>query len=108
MRGMKLSVRLPLLIVLSVFASTLIIFAMGAYITRNSLRAVEMKANSNSAHAYADAVSFYLDEARSLLDTRAEQEELTDLDFVPLVDPALHGVPVDEAMPQRNIAASIL
>ena len=108
MRGMKLSVKLPLLIVLSVFASALIIFALGAYVTRNSLRAVEMEANSNSVHAYADTASFYLGEARSVLETTAALPQITDFASGGLIDPALHGVPADAAMPQRNVAALIL
>src|SRR4030042_563999 len=108
MRGMKLSVKLPLLIVLSVFVSALIIFALGAYMTRNSLRAVEMEANSNSVHAYADTASFYLEEASSTLETAAGLPQITDFASAGLVDPALHGVPADAAMPQRNVAASML
>jgi signal transduction histidine kinase len=108
MRGMKLAVKLPLLIVLSVFVSALIIFALGAYVTRNSLQSVEMEANSNSVHAYADAVSFYLDEARSALETTAALPQIADFASAGLVDPALHGVPAEAAMPQRNVAASML
>jgi len=108
MRGMKLSVKLPLLIVLSVFVSALIIFALGAYVTRNSLRAVEMEANSNSVHAYASTTSFYLEEARSALETTAALPQITDFASAGLVDPALHGVPADAAMPQRNVATLML
>jgi signal transduction histidine kinase len=105
---MKLSVKLPALIVLSVFVSALIIFALGAYLTRNSLRAVEMEGISNSVHAYADAASFYLEEACSTLETTAALPQITDFASAGLVDPALHGVPADAAMPQRNVAASML
>ena len=108
MRGMKLSIKLPVLIVLSVFVSALIIFALGAYVTRNSLRAVEMEANSHSVHAYADAVSFYLGEACSALETTVALPQIADFASAGLVDPALHGVPANAAMPQRNVAASML
>ena len=108
MRGMKLSVKLPALIVLSVFVSALIIFALGAYMTRNSLRATEMKANSNSVHAYAHAASFYLAEARSALETTAVLPQIADLASAGLVVPALHGVPANAAMSKRNVAASML
>jgi signal transduction histidine kinase len=108
MRGMKLSVKLPALIVLSVLMSTLIIFTLGAYVTRNSLRAVEMEANSNSVHAYANAASFYLEEASSTLEITAALPQITDFASAGLVAPALHGVPADVAMAQRNIAISIL
>lgn len=108
MRGMKLSAKLPLLIVLSVSVGALIIFALGAYLTRNSLRAVEMKANSNSVHAYADTASFYLEEACSALETTAALPQIAEFASAGLVDPALHGVPANAAMPQRNVATSIL
>ncbi len=108
MRGMKLSVKLPLLIVLSVFVSALIIFGLGAYVTRNSLRAVEMEANSNSVHAYASAASIYLAEASSTLEIAAALPQITDFASAGLVDPALHGVPADTATPQRNVAALIV
>ncbi len=108
MRGMKLSVKLPTLIVLSVFVSALIIFALGTYMTRNSLRAVEMEASRNSVHTYAHAASFYLAEARSALETTAALPQITDLASAGLVVPALHGVPANAAMSQRNVAASML
>lgn len=107
-RGIKLSVKLPALIVLSVFASALIIFALGAYMTRNSLRAVEMEASRNSVHAYAHAASFYLAEARSALETTAALPQIGDFASTELVVPALHGVPANAAMGQRNVAASML
>ncbi len=108
MRGMKLSVKLPVLIVLSVFLSALIIFALGTYVTRTSLRSIEMAANRNSVHAYAGAVSFYLEEAGSALEIAAALPQITDFASGGLVDPALHGVPANAAMAQRNVAASIL
>ena len=108
MRRMKLSVKLPVLIVLSVFVSALIIFALGAYVTRNSLQDIEMKEQAISVHAYADAASFYLEEARSALETTAALPQITDFASAGLVVPALHGVPANAAMPQRNVAASML
>ena len=108
MRGMKLSVKLPLLIVLSVSVCALIIFALGAYLTRNSLRAVEMEANSNSVHAYTSAASFYLEQACAVLETTAALPQITDLASAGPVDPALHGVPADAAVAQRNVATSML
>lgn len=108
MRGMKLSVKLPLLIVLSVLVSALAIFALSAYLTRNSLRAIEMEANSRSVHAYASAASSYLEEARSALEIAAALPQITGFASGGPVDPALHGVPADAALLQRDVVASIL
>ena len=108
MRGMKLSVKLPVLIVLSVFVSALIIFALGAYVTRNGLRDIELKEQAISVHAYASAAGFYLEEARSALEIAAALPQITDFASAGLVNPTLHGVPANAAMPQRNVAALML
>ncbi|MBM3176052.1 MAG: PAS domain S-box protein, partial [Chloroflexi bacterium] len=108
MHGMRLSVKLPLLIVVTAVVVICAVVLVSFFTTRNSLVDIELEAQTISVNMYASAITFYLDEARSILETTAEQEGLAD--FVPVepVDPELHGVPDDKAMLQRNIAKSIL
>jgi PAS domain S-box-containing protein len=108
MRRMRLAVKLPLLIIITAVIVICAVVLVSFFLTRDSLVNIESDEQTISVNMYASAISFYLDEARSILETTAEQEELAD--FIPQepVDPELHGVPADKAMPQRNIAISIL
>ncbi len=72
---MKLTAKLPLLVVLSILACTLFVVALALNMTRNSLRAAENDALDNSVHAYADASRLYLEGAQSILEIAARQEE---------------------------------
>ena len=108
MRRLKLSVKLPALIVLAVLltagASSLLAIVIG----RNILRATALEANINSVQTYASAIDLYLDNARSNLESTADLSEITDMTSARLIDPALHGLPADIDMPKRALAARIL
>lgn len=105
---MRLSVKLPLLIIVTAVVVICAVVLVSFFLTRNSLVDIELQEQAISVNMYASAISFYLDEARSILETTAEQKEMAE--FVPEepVVSELHGVPADVAMPQRNIAISIL
>jgi signal transduction histidine kinase len=108
MRRLKLSVKLPALIVLAVLltagASSLLAIVIG----RNILRATALEANINSVQTYASAIDLYLDNARSDLESTADLSELTDMTSARLIDPAQHGLPADVDLPKRTLAARIL
>jgi signal transduction histidine kinase len=108
MRGLRLSLKLPALIVLAVLltagASSLLAIVIG----RSIVRATALEANINSVQTYASAIDFYLGNARSGLETTADLSELTDLTPAQLVDPVWPGLPADVDVPKRAIAARVL
>ena len=108
MRRMRLSVKLPLLIVVTAVIVVCAVVLVSFFLTRDSLMNIELEEQTISVNMYASAISFYLDEARSILETTAEQKEIADFVPVETINPELHGVPADKAMPQRNTAISIL
>jgi signal transduction histidine kinase len=108
MRRLKLSLKLPALIVLAVLltagASSLLAIVIG----RNILRATALEANINSVQTYARAIDLYLDNARSSLESTADLSEFTDMTSARLIDPIQHGLPADIDLPKRALAARIL
>ncbi len=108
MRSIRLSLKLPALIVLAVLltagASSLLAIVIG----RSIMRATALEANINSVQTYASAIDFYLDNARSDLETTAGLSEITDMTSARFVDPPQHGLPADIDLPKRAIAARIL
>jgi signal transduction histidine kinase len=108
MRHLKLSLKLPALIVLAVLltagASSLLAIVIG----RNILRATALEANINSVQTYASAIDLYLDNARSNLESTADLSEVTDTTSARLIDPAQYGLPADIDLPKRALAARIL
>ncbi len=108
MRGLRLSLKVPALIVLAVLltagASSLLAIVIG----RGIVHATAQEANLNSVRSYASAIDFYLDSARSDLEITADLSGITDMKAAQLVDPALHGLPADLDVPERAIAARLL
>jgi len=108
MRRLKLSVKLPALIVLAVLltagASSLLAIVIG----RNILRATALEANIDSVQTYASAIDLYLDNAGSNLESTADLAELNDMTLAHFIDPAQHGLPADVDLPKRALAARIL
>jgi signal transduction histidine kinase len=108
MRGIRLSVKLPLLVVLAVVLTAGAGVLLGISIGRSTLRAQTLEANVHNVQTYASAIGVYLDNARSVLETTAHLPEITDFASPRLVDPALHGLPAGVDVPKRKIAALIL
>jgi hypothetical protein len=108
MRGLRLSLKLPVLIVLAVLltagASSLLAIVIG----RSIVRATALEANINSVQTYASAIDFYLNNARSDLETTADLLEITDMTSARFIDPVQHGLPADIDLPKRAIAAWLL
>ncbi|MCL4505197.1 MAG: PAS domain S-box protein [Chloroflexi bacterium] len=108
MRGLKLSVKLPLLFV----AATVLVAGIGSVLAvsmgHDILRTQSMDASVIAVQNYASAVGFYLDDARSVLETTAHLPEITDFTSAQSIDPALHGLPAGVDTPKRDVAARIL
>ena len=108
MRRMRLSVRLPLLIVVTAVAVICIIILLSLFLIRNTVRETETEALTNSVNGYASAIDFYLDEARSVIEITAQGKEMTEFRLPPLNAPATEELPADTHVPLHNIATSIL
>ena len=108
MRGLRLSLKVPALIVLAVLltagASSLLAIVIGRHI----LYATAQEANINSVQTYASAIDFYLDNARTDLETTADLLGSIDMTSTQLVDPARHGLPAGLEGPKRAMAARTL
>ena len=108
MRGLKLSVKLPLLFLLATafaaVAAVWLIVSLGG----DMLKAQALAANTNSVQTYASAISLYLDNARSVLESTADLPAITDSTSAQSVDPALRGLPAGVDAPKRNVAALLL
>lgn len=108
MRGMSLTLKLPLTIIVAIILTGLVGGLTGYFIGRNMLRDQTIAANITNLQTYATAVSLYLDDARSKLEMIADMPEMSQPLSDTLIDPSLHGVPADAAVTKREIAADLL
>jgi len=108
MRGLKLSVKLPLLFLLTTALAAVAGVWLAVSVGGDILKAQGLAANTNSVQAYASAISLYLDNARSELETTADLPAIMDFTSAQSVDPALHGLPAGMDAPKRNVAALIM
>ena len=108
MRRLKLSVKLPLLFLLTTALAAAAAVWLAVSVGGDILKAQALAANTNSVQAYSSAISFYLDNARSVLESTADLPAITDLNSAQSVDPALRGLPAGVDVPKRNVAALIL
>jgi signal transduction histidine kinase len=108
MRAIRLSVKLPLFVVLAVVLTAGMGSLMAIIIGRDVLRETELEENVNSVQTYASAIGFYLDNARSVLEITVHLPEVKDFTSARFINPALHGVPHDKDAPKHALAARIL
>ena len=108
MRRISLLVKLPVLLVLAVALTAGAGSILALYLGRSILRKEALETNIDNVEAYRSAVSFYLENARSLLETTASLPEITNFASSPLVDSTLHGLPSTVDRPKREVAARIL
>jgi len=108
MRGIRLSIKLPMLVVLSIFLMAIAGAVLTITIGRNALRARELAHNVESVQTYAGAISFYIANARSVLETTSGLPEIKDFASARFINPALFGLPASVDAPKRKIAALIL
>jgi PAS domain S-box-containing protein len=79
MRNWKLSVKLPLLIVIAATLTVIAVIVPEIYILTGSITASENEANLSSLRDYANAIEFYLADARSTIEITAQEKGLTDI-----------------------------
>ncbi len=79
MLRIRLSIKLPILIVLAVVITALAANLLAIFIGRNIMRTRALETNINSVQAYSSAISLYLDNARSVLETTANLPEMKHL-----------------------------
>ena len=108
MRAIRLSIKLPMLVVLPIFLMAIAGAILAIFIGRNALRERELAHNVESAQTYANAIDYYIDNARSILETTAELPEIKDFSSAGLVNPTFHGLPAGVDTSKRRIATSIL
>ena len=108
MRGIRLSIKLPVLIVLSVLLMALGGSLLAIFLGRSTLRTREQGHNVEAANAYASAVNSYLDNARSILETTASLSEIKDFATIRFINPALHGIPASVDKPKHKVAGLVL
>jgi PAS domain S-box-containing protein len=76
MSDMKLTIKLPLLIVVTAVIAAFLVGAIQLFVVSKSITTTESEANLNSVSAYASAIGFYLGEARSTIEITAHEEGL--------------------------------
>ncbi len=108
MRGLKLSVKLPLLFLLTTALAAVLAVWLAVSVGSDILKAQTLAANTNSVQGYASAISLYLDNARAVLESTADLPAITDLNSAQSVDPALRGLPSSVDVSKRDVAALIL
>jgi signal transduction histidine kinase len=108
MRGIRLSIKLPMLVALPIFLMAIAGAVLAAFIGRNALRERELAHNVESVQTYTSAIDYYIDNARSILETTADLPEIKDLSSAGLVNPTLHGLPAGVDASKRRIATLIL
>jgi signal transduction histidine kinase len=108
MRGIRLSIKLSAFVVLAVLLMAIAGAMLAIFVGRNTLKPRESGHNVESVHAYASAIGFYLDNARSVLKTSAHLPEVIDSTSARFIDPKLHGLPANMDKGKRNIARQIM
>ena len=78
MRNLRLSVRLPLLIVIAATLTVVAVIVPEILILTASITATENEANTRSLRDYASAIEFYLADARTTIEITAQDKGLTD------------------------------
>ena len=79
MRNLRLSVKLPLLIVIAAILIVIAVIVPEISILTASITAIENEANLRSVSEYAKAIEFYLADARSTIEITAQEKGLTDI-----------------------------
>jgi PAS domain S-box-containing protein len=79
MRNLRLSVKLPLLIVIAATLTVIAVIVPEISILTASITATENEANLRSVSEYSKAIEFYLADARSTIEITAQQKGLTDI-----------------------------
>jgi len=101
---MKLSTKLPLLIIITAIVVAATVGIMQFFVVQNNIIKTENEANLNSVNAYASSIGFYLDEARAFMDITANEAELLGFSEKSIADTG----EVDGHDPIHKIATSIL
>jgi PAS domain S-box-containing protein len=78
MRNLRLSVKLPLLIVIAATLTVIAVIIPEVYILTGSITSTENEANTRSLRDYASAIEFYLADARTTIEITALDKGLTD------------------------------
>jgi signal transduction histidine kinase len=107
-RTIRLSVKLLLLVVLSVSLTAGAGAGAAIFVGRRVLTTEELKGRVEDVTVYAHAISFYVDSARSMLETTANLPQMRDFAQSHLVAPPRSGVPADAEASMRNLAALVL
>jgi hypothetical protein len=84
---MRLSIRLPLLIIVSESVVICIIILLSLFFIRSTVREAETAALTNSLKGYNSSIDFYLEEARSVLEITAQEKQIIDYSL-PMSAPA--------------------
>jgi len=79
MRNLRLSVKLPLLIVIAATLTVIAVIVPEITILTASITATENEANLRSVRDYSNAIEFYLADARSTIEITAQEKGLTDI-----------------------------
>ena len=108
MRGIRLSIKLTTLVILAVFLTAIAGAMLAIFVGRSTLKTRESGHNVESVQAYASAIGFYLDNARSVLKTSAHLPEVIDSTSARFIDPKLHGLPANMDKGKRNIVRQIM
>jgi signal transduction histidine kinase len=108
LHGVKISVKLTALVILSVCLTALASGLLAIFIGRSIIRERMLEANINSVQSYAGAIGFYLDNARSVLEIAAELRGPNLFTSSELNTSAQHRLTAKTDIPERQIAADIL
>lgn len=105
---MRLEIKIPLLVAGFSIAAVAVGGAISTRIARDQLRETIIENFHHSAHAYASAVSSYLDGALASIRITAASPALASYRPPDRSDPSIIGLPEDEGGPQRARADRIL
>ncbi|OGQ77792.1 MAG: hypothetical protein A3G40_05580 [Deltaproteobacteria bacterium RIFCSPLOWO2_12_FULL_57_22] len=109
MRGFSLALKLPLFLVLAVVLTAFCGTGLAIFIGRRIMREAAIEANVNSVQTYASAIAFYVENARSLLETTAlGLPEIRGFAAEQLGSPQLRSPLPIRNLPGRSVARRIL
>jgi len=88
MRRTRLSIRLPLLIIVSASLTICMIILLLFFFIRSTVLETETTALANSLKGYESSINFYLDEARSVMEITAQGKRIAGYHFAQTSSPA--------------------
>ncbi len=108
MRGIRLPIKLTMIVILAVCLTAMASGVLIIVIGKTDLGIRESAHNVEAVQNYAGAISFYLENARSVLKISSQLPEIIDFTSTRFIDPQIHGLPAHVDKGKRNVARDIM